>query len=194
MTKIVIILLSYTIILFSSILIANERDEKLRIGLLAPFSGEYKNLGESLLLSTQLALDEIDNENIVIVPRDSGSNNKIKLNTAIEEIINNQVKIIIGPVSFSSLPELKKYNDTVFISLSNKDPKISKNVINIGISLESQLNAIEKFLIENKRSKTLILYPKNVYEKFVDEKIKSLKLKKIKIFKYNSDPRILTRT
>ncbi|MDC0513695.1 ABC transporter substrate-binding protein [Pelagibacteraceae bacterium] len=192
MTKIVIILLSYTIILFSSILIANERDEKLRIGLLAPFSGEYKNLGESLLLSTQLALDEIDNENIVIVPRDSGSNNKIKLNTAIEEIINNQVKIIIGPVSFSSLPELKKYNDTVFISLSNKDPKISKNVINIGISLESQLNAIEKFLIENKRSKTLILYPKNVYEKFVDEKIKSLKLKKIKIFKYNSDPRILT--
>jgi len=192
MTKIVIILLSYTIILFSSILIANERDEKLRIGLLAPFSGEYKNLGESLLLSTQLALDEIDNENIVIVPRDSGSNNKIKLNTAIEEIINNQVKIIIGPVSFSSFPELKKYNDTVFISLSNKDPKISKNVINIGISLESQLNAIEKFLIENKRSKTLILYPKNVYEKFVDEKIKSLKLKKIKIFKYNSDPRILT--
>ena len=192
MTKIVIILLSYTIILFSSILIANERDEKLRIGLLAPFSGEYKNLGESLLLSTQLALDEIDNENIVIIPRDSGSNNKIKLNAAIEEIINNQVKIIIGPVSFSSLPELKKYNDTVFISLSNKDPKISKNVINIGISLESQLNAIEKFLIENKRSKTLILYPKNVYEKFVDEKIKSLKLKKIKIFKYNSDPRILT--
>jgi ABC-type branched-subunit amino acid transport system substrate-binding protein len=69
MTKIVIILLSYTIILFSSILIANERDEKLRIGLLAPFSGEYKNLGESLLLSTQLALDEIDNENIVIVPK-----------------------------------------------------------------------------------------------------------------------------
>ena len=50
--------------------------------------------------------------------------------------------------------------------------KISKNVINIGISLESQLNAIEKFLIENKRSKTLILYPKNIYEKFVDEKIK----------------------
>jgi len=105
MTKIVFLILSYTFILFSSILIADERDEKLRVGLLAPFSGEYKNLGESLLLSTQLALDEIGNENIVIIPRDSGSNDKIKLNTAIEEIINNRVKIIIGPVSFSSLPE-----------------------------------------------------------------------------------------
>tara|TARA_B100000780_G_C21108253_1_gene447667 strand:+ start:901 stop:2055 length:1155 start_codon:yes stop_codon:yes gene_type:complete len=192
MTKIVFLILSYTFILFSSILIADERDEKLRVGLLAPFSGEYKNLGESLLLSTQLALDEIGNENIVIIPRDSGSNDKIKLNTAIEEIINNRVKIIIGPVSFSSLPELKKYNDTVFISLSNKEPKISKNVINIGISLESQLHAIEKFLINNKRSKTIILYPKNDYEKFIDEKVKSFKLKKFKVFKYNSDPRILT--
>ena len=192
MTKIVFLILSYTFILFSSILIADERDEKLRVGLLAPFSGEYKNLGESLLLSTQLALDEIGNENIVIIPRDSGSNDKIKLNTAIEEIINNRVKIIIGPVSFSSLPELKKYNDTVFISLSNKEPKISKNVINIGISLESQLHAIEKFLINNKRSKTIILYPKNDYEKFIDEKVKSFKLKKFNVFKYNSDPRILT--
>jgi len=36
------------------------------------------------------------------------------------------------------------------------------------------------------------LYPKNDYEKFIDEKVKSFKLKKFKVFKYNSDPRILT--
>jgi hypothetical protein len=38
----------------------------------------------------------------------------------------------------------------------------------------------------------LILYPKNEYEKFIDRKIKLLKLKNVEIFKYNSDPRILT--
>jgi hypothetical protein len=88
--------------------------------------------------------------------------------------------------------ELQKYRDTIFISLSNKEPRISNNVINIGISFESQFEAIEEFLIKQNKTKTLILYPKNEHEDFIDKKIKSLKLKYFKIFKYNTDPRILT--
>ena len=192
MIKIIIIFLSYISILFNCNLIADENDGKLRVGLLAPFSGEYRNLGESLLLSTQLALDEIDDENIIIIPRDSGTNDKDKLNSAIKEIINNGAKIIIGPMTSFSFDELEKYSDAIFISLSNKDPKISNNVISIGISLESQLKTIEKFLIENNKNKTVIMYPKNEYEEFINKKIKSLKLKKFNVFKYNTDPRILT--
>jgi len=192
MIKFIITFLSYIFISFNFNLMANENDKKLRIGLLAPFSGEYKELGESLLLSTQLALDEIDDENIIIIPRDSGTENKDKLNLAIKEIINNGAKIIIGPMSSSLAKELEKYRDTIFISLSNKEPKISNNVINIGISLESQLTAIEKFLTDQSKNKTLIIYPKNEYEKFIDKKIKLSKLKNFKIFKYNSDPRVLT--
>jgi len=192
MIKNIVTFLSYIFLLFNSNLIAGEKDDKLRIGLLAPFSGAYRNLGESLLLSTQLALDEIDNKNIIIIPRDSGSNDKEKLNIAIKEIIDKGAKIIIGPMTALSFSELEKYNNTIFISLSNKEPKISNNVINIGISLESQLSAIEQLLIKKKKTKTIILYPKNEYEKFIEKKIKSLKLKNYKVFKYNPDPRILT--
>jgi len=192
MIRSIVTFLSYIFLLFNSNLVASENDNKLKVGLLAPFSGDYKNLGESLLLSTQLALDEINNENIIIVSRDSGSDDKEKLNKAIKEIINNGVKIIIGPVASSSFAELGKYNDTIFISLSNKETKISNNVINIGISLESQLEAIEQLLIKEKKTKTLILYPKNEYEKFVEKKLKSLKLRNYKVFKYKADPRILT--
>jgi len=192
MIKIIITFLSYIFILFNCNLTADENNKKLRIGLLAPFSGEYKNLGESLLLSTQLALAELENENIIIIPRDSGTNDKDKLNLAIKEIINSGAKIIIGPMTSLFNNELDKYRDTIFISLSNKEPKISNNVINIGISFESQLKAIENFLIKQKKNKTIILYPKNEYEKFIDIKIKSLKLKNFKVFKYNPDPRILT--
>ena len=192
MIKNTITFLSYIFLLFNSNLVVAENNKKLKVGLLAPFSGEYKNLGKSILLSTQLALDEIGNENIIIIPRDSGSNDKKKLNIAIKEIIESGAKTIIGPVASSSFTELKKYNDSIFISLSNKEPKISNNVINIGVSLESQLEAIEQLLIKEKKIKTIILYPKNKYEKFIDKKIGSLKLKNYKIFKYNSDPRILT--
>tara|TARA_B110000902_G_C14229075_1_gene558158 strand:- start:255 stop:1409 length:1155 start_codon:yes stop_codon:yes gene_type:complete len=192
MIKIIITFLSYILLLFNTSLIAYENDGKLRVGLLAPFSGKYKSLGESLLLSTQLALDEIDNDNIIIIPRDSGSNDKEKLNIAIKEIINSGAKIVIGPMTSSSFDEVKKYKNTIFISLSNKEPKISNNLINVGISLESQLEAIKQLLLKEKKKKTVILYPKNGYEKFIDEKIKLTKLKNYRVFKYNSDPRVLT--
>ena len=119
MIKIIITVLSYIFLLFNTALVADESDGKLRVGLLAPFSGEYKNLGESLLLSTQLALDEIDNNKIIIIPRDSGSEDKEKLNLAIKEIIGNGAKVIIGPMTSSSFDELEKYKNTIFISLSN---------------------------------------------------------------------------
>ena len=192
MIKIIITFLFYTFLFFNSYLSASENDKKLKIGLLAPFSGEYKNLGESLLLSTQLALDEIGNENVIIVPRDSGSNDREELNKAIKEIRNSGAKVIIGPMTSSYFEELEKYEDSIFISLSNKEPKISSNIISVGISLESQLEAIVQLLAKEEREKTIILYPKNEYEKFIDKKIKSLKLKNYKVFKYNSDPRILT--
>ena len=192
MIKGIITFLSYIFLLFNSNLVADEKGGKLRVGLLAPFSGKYKNLGESLLLSTQLALDEIGNKNIIIIPRDSGSDNKEKLNLAVKEITSRGAKVIIGPVTSSLFSELKKYNDTIFISLSNKETVITNNLISIGISLESQLKAIEKLLIKEKKNKTVILYPKNEYEKFIDKKIKLLKLKNYKIFKYDSDPRVLT--
>ncbi len=192
MKKIIIIFLSYILILFNSNVYANQKAKELKIGLLAPFSGDYKKLGDSLLLSIQLALDEINDKKIKIIPRDSGSNDKAKLNKAINQIIDEGASIIIGPMQDNFRGELNKYSEVIFLSLSNREPEIRKNVINIGISLESQLLAITKFLSEQKKNKTIIMYPKNNYEKFIDRKIKSLQFKNYKIFKYNTDPKLIT--
>ena len=173
MIKLLRIFLSYILILFNSNLIAEENSNQLRIGLLAPFSGDYRNLGESLLLSTQLALDEINDKNLKIIPRDSGSDDKEQLNIAIKEIIEAGAKIIIGPTDFSLNSELNKYKDIIFISLSNRQPKIN-------------------FIQKQKKKKTVIMYPKNEYESFIDKKINSSQLKNFKVFKYSSDPKVLT--
>ena len=81
-----IAIVSYLLIFFNSNLLSNENNNPLKIGLLAPLSGEYKELGNSLLYSLQLALNEIDDKNVYIIPQDSGSNNKKKLNNAVKEI------------------------------------------------------------------------------------------------------------
>ena len=141
-----ITILSYLLIFFNSNLFSNENNNALKIGLLAPLSGEYKELGDSLLYSLQLALNEIDDKNVYIIPQDSGSNNKKKLNDAVKEIRSKNVNIVIGPINSEDFEEVKKFNDVIFISPSNINPEFQQNVISIGISFESQMIALMKFI------------------------------------------------
>ena len=106
MIKKVILYLSYIFIFFNSNLLSSENDKELKIGLLAPFSGEYRSLGNSLLFSIQLALDEIGDKNIKIIPRDSGSDEKDKLTKGIQEIVEAGAKVIIGPTDSNNFEEL----------------------------------------------------------------------------------------
>ena len=192
MKKKILIFLSYIIFFFNSNLFSQEEDGLLKIGLLAPLTGKYSELGNSLLNSLQLALEEINDEKVFIIPRDTGFNDKTKLNQAIENIRSEGANIIIGPLSNEDFDEVKKYDDMTFISPSNISPEFKNNVISIGISLESQLIAIKKFLQKEKKNKTVIMFPKNQYANFIERKLKKVNLENSKIFKYSPDPQILT--
>ena len=158
MKKKLIAVITYIIIFFNSNLLSNENDNILKVGLLAPLSGEYKVLGESLLYSLQLALDEIGDKNVYIIPRDTGSNDKKKLVAAINEIRSEGANIIIGPINNEDFDEVKKFSDMVFISPSNINPDFQNNIISIGVSLESQMISLTKFIKKQKKIKLLSLY------------------------------------
>ena len=188
----IVLIITYILIFFNSNLFSNENSNVLKIGLLAPLSGEYKNLGNSLLYSLQMALEEIDDENVFLIPRDSGYEEPEKLNNAVKEIKSQGAKIIIGPINYTDFNEVKKFNDLVFISPSNINPDFQSNIISIGISLESQLIALMKFIKKQKKNKTVIFLPKNQYTDLIDEKLKKLEFNNYKIFKYDPDPKVLT--
>ena len=187
-----ITIIAYILIFFNSNLQGNENNNILKVGLLAPLSGEYKELGDSLLYSLQLALDEINDKNVQIIPRDSGSNDKKKLIKAIQEIRSQGVNIVIGPINNEDFDEVKKFNDMIFISPSNINPEFQNNIISIGVSLESQMFALMKFIKKQKKNKTVIFIPKNQYANFIEIKLNKLDLKNYKIFKYDPDPKVLT--
>ncbi len=187
-----IILILYILTFFNSNLLSNEKNEVLKVGLLAPLVGEYKELGTSMLYSLQLALEEINDENVFIVPRDAGFNDKEKLNKAVQEIKQQGVDVIIGPISENEFNEVKKFSDLVFISPSNITPEFTNNTISVGISLESQLLSLTKFLKKQKRNKTIIMFPKNEYAELIEKELKELNSINFKVFKYSSNPEILT--
>ena len=157
-----------------------------------PISGSYSEIGNSLLYSLQLSLEEIKDKNVFVIPRDSGFNNKDKISLAIDEFRSLGVKIIIGPISHEEFKHVKKYNDLIFISPSNINPEISNNIISIGVSLESQLVALTNFIKEQKKTKTIIMYPKNDYLEMIEKKIENLNLNNMKTFIYSSNPEVLT--
>ncbi len=187
-----ILSLIYIIFFLNSNLFSDENNKVLKVGLLAPLSGPYSELGNSLLYSLQLALDEIDDNNLFIVPRDSGFNEKDKLEAAIQDLKSQGIKIIIGPITNEEFPSVKKYNDLVFISPSNINPEFSSNIISVGVSLESQLSSLIAFIEKQKKKKTIIIYPKNQYAELIDRKIKKMNLDQFKTFTYSSNPEVLT--
>ena len=192
MKKTILIILSYLILFINSNTFSSEKNENLKIGLLAPLSGEYSELGYSLLYSLQLALNEINDDNVYIIPRDAGFNNKEKLNAAIQEIKSEGANVIIGPISHDDFVEAKKYNDITFISPSNVSPEFTNNIISVGISLESQLVTLNNFLKKQKKNKTVIMFPINQYTNFVEKKLRKLNYENVRVFKYNPNPEVLT--
>ncbi len=183
---------TFFLIVINFNLYADENNKSIRIGLLAPLTGTYSELGNSLLYSLQLALEEINDENVIIIPRDSGFNEKEKLNKAINEIKSNNVKVVIGPITNEEFEIAEKHNDLIFISPSNINSKFSDNIISIGISLESQLLALLNFIKKQKKSKTVIMYPKNQFLDLIEKELKNLNSENIRTFIYSPNPEILT--
>ena len=191
MNKIIKIILLLALV-FSIPLQNLSANEKIKIGLLVPLTGKNLEIGMSIINSTRLAINKIDNSSIEIIPRDTGSDPNITLRSA-KELSELGVKIIIGPVFNNNLEYLDELKEITFLSLTNKSTNNSKNIINAGINATSQIKAIKKFIKLNKIKKTIFLTPDANYKNEIEKAIASSKIKIINNYTYNTDPTKLTK-
>ena len=185
----IILLLNLTFSVFTGEVFAIE---KIRIGLLVPLTGNNSEIGQSIIKSTRLAINKINNTSIEIVPRDTKSSPADTLRAA-KELGELGIKIIIGPVFNENQAYLDELKGITFISLTNKGSNKSKNIINAGINAASQLNTIKKFLKLNKIKKTIFLTPDVNYKNEVKKAISDSQIKIVKNYVYNTDPTKLTQ-
>ena len=88
---------------FSTCLFAQN---KIKLGLLVPITGEFSEIGKSIIRSTLLAINKIDNFLIEIIPKDTKSNPETTYEKA-KELREAGVKIVIGPVFNKNLVKLE---------------------------------------------------------------------------------------
>ena len=185
----IILLFTLTFLLSTGKAFANK---KIKIGLLVPLTGKNSEIGQSIIKSTRLAINKIDNASIEIIPMDTQSSPESTLNAA-NDLAKLGIKIIIGPVFNENLVYLDELKDITFLSLTNKNDNFSKNIINAGINATSQLNTIKKFLEINEIKETIFLTPDLEYKNEVKKAIFNSKIKIIKNYIYNTDPTKLTQ-
>ena len=191
MKKIIKIIL----ILFLPILVSTSKtfaNEKIKIGLLVPMTGKNSEIGQSIIKSTRLAINKINNSSIEIIPKDTQSNPEGTLKAA-RDLANLDIKIVIGPVFNNNIAYLDELTEITFLSLTNKNNNSSNNIINAGINATSQINAIKKFIKLNRIKKTIFLTPDVDYKKEIERAITNSKIKIIKNYIYNTDPTKLTK-
>ena len=190
MKKIIKIILLLTLT-FSVLTVEIIASEKIKIGLLVPLTGKNSEIGQSIIKSTRLAINKINNSSIEIVPRDTKSNPTDTLRSA-KELKQLGIKIIIGPVFNENQTYLDELSEITFISLTNKSGNKSKNIINAGINATSQLNSIKKFIELNEIKKTIFLTPDVVYKNEIKKAINNSKIKILGNYIYKTDPTKLT--
>ena len=186
----IIILKVFLIIVFSHLKAIS--DEKIKIGLIVPLSGEYSYIGNSILKSTRMALKKINDDRIIIIPKDTKANPIDALKVS-NELYNSGIKIIIGPVFNESNKYLDELSEVTFLSFTNKIRNNPKNVISAGVNAVSQLQTIKRFNEKNSLSKSVFLIPRSEFKKEIEEAIYKTKIKHKKVFYYDREPTKLTK-
>ena len=188
-SKLLFSLLFICLIILPQKILANQ---KLKIGLLVPLSENNQEIGQQIIKTVRMAISEINNDNIEVIVKDTSSNPKKTLKSALE-LKDENVKIVIGPVFYENINYLNEVEDLIFLSLTNKTIGLPQNVISAGVNSTSQLNAIKKFLKLNEIKKTIFLLPKFKYEAEIKKGLKNSKLKAKKIYEYDTEPTKLTK-
>ena len=183
--------LSFVLIIFYSFNQAVFSQEKIKIGLIVPLSGEYSEIGHSIVNSVRLAINKIDDNKIKIFPKDTRADPNITLKVS-EELYSKGVRIIIGPLFNNNIVNLYKLNDITFISLTNKVYNNPKNVISAGVNAISQVNTIKKFQQKNNIERSIFLIPNNTDKNEIKYAINKTKIVLKDIFEYDTDPTLLT--
>jgi len=186
----IFLLVSFNFLFIS--LQANSEETKIKIGLLAPLTGDNAELGQQIIKAVRMALQDIKTNQIEVYPKDTQSDPNKTLRSAIE-LEQMGIKLVIGPVFYKNLIYLDEIDDVTFLSLTNKTLALPKNVISSGVNSTSQLNTIKKFIKLKEIKKPIFLIPNSNYNLEVKNGIKNSKIKILREHYYDIEPTKLTK-
>lgn len=140
-----------------------SRREEFRVGVLLPLSGSLAKQGNGLKNATMMALEDINDSSLVLQYYDTKGTPE-GASVAVENALNQNVKLIIGPMLSSSVqavaPAAKERNVPV-IAFNSAAEVLSDGVYTMGLLLDEQVERIIAYSVSRGRSRFALLLPDN---------------------------------
>jgi branched-chain amino acid transport system substrate-binding protein len=161
--------------------LGNNLPDKIKVAIFLPFSGVNKDLAQNIANSAVLSLFENDSFHKLELVFIDSKETAIEQQRAFQEIINNNIKLVIGPIYSNNIVNIenmvKEYGITM-ISLSNNVAMLGKvfnnggGIFVAGILPETQIEKIVNFSIGQNKLNFAVLAPNNQYGKLITEYLK----------------------
>ena len=134
-----------------------------RVGMLLPLSGADAKYGQGLKNASMLALNNINNPNLVLQYYDTRSTES-GARIAIENAINQQSNLIIGPLKSSEVQAIS--NETIYrgvpvIAFSTAQEVLQPTVYTLGLLVDEQVDRIMAYAANQGRRRFALLLPDN---------------------------------
>jgi ABC-type branched-subunit amino acid transport system substrate-binding protein len=136
-----------------------------KIALLLPLSGQYRDLGQTLLDAAQLALFNVDEPNLILVPIDT-KDTPFGAVEAANKAVAEGAKLILGPVfsqSAKSIASIAKAHNISVVSFSNDKSLAGTGVYTIGFSPDQQIRRVLDYAIQNGIDDYTAVVPNDAY-------------------------------
>ncbi|HEY1096808.1 MAG TPA: penicillin-binding protein activator [Alphaproteobacteria bacterium] len=134
----------------------------LKVGLLLPLSGPQAPLGQAMLNASQLALSDLNIENVSLIPRDTA----VDAPKAAREALNEGATIFLGPVFAANVRDVAPIAaeaNAPILSFSTDWTIANNNTAVLGFLPFSQVTRIVDFAIKQGSKRFAILIPETPY-------------------------------
>ncbi len=129
-----------------------------RIGLILPFTGEYKKIGQNISNGVEMSFFQNKDNDVEILYFDSAGG--LSAENAALEAAKAEVDIVIGPffsLSTRIVRDILMKSNIPILSLSNDQIVASKNNWVLGYLPEDQIDLLINYIVNKKKEKIAIL-------------------------------------
>lgn len=138
-------------------------NQNFRVGVLLPLSGELSRQGNGLKNATMMALEDINDKNLILQYYDT-KGTPSGASVAIENAINQEAQLIIGPMLSSSVQAISsraKDKNIPVIAFSSSSEVLQEGIYSMGLLLDEQVDRVITYASKQGRTRFALLLPDN---------------------------------
>ena len=135
--------------------------EKVKVAILLPLSGQHKEVGQAILNAAQMALFDIAGDYFELIPRDTKGTTQ-GAQEAAYSALQNGAKLFLGPLFASStraIKDLARQNDVKIVTFSTDWTLADRNTFVIGFTPFDQVKRVMTYAAEQGNANQAVLAP-----------------------------------